>query len=675
MGYTQQYADQSYYLLDSLDVEKLTKMDRSILEESLKLYHEAKDDTSKIMALNGICEKMSNDAWIDYQFLQHALIENALQKNPTGRVKDRLTISLASSLNNLGFIYKQRGNNPEAINCYLKSLKIKESRGDKKGMGVTLNSIGNIYQYQEDSAKTIEYYQKALDLRKEVGDEEGLAVSYNSLGAFYNTYGDSEKALKAYQKSIDLYKKVGNKSGLGKSLTNIGGAYCKLDSIEKGMDYLNQSLQIFTELDNKLWMAYTHNKIAFWVFERKLNDSAEYHAEMALELAQNIRNVENIKRASKILSRVYESQGKGMEALEMFKMQITMRDCVMNEASMRALAQKEAQYEYEKQKAIDDAEHEKVLAIKQEEKEKQQIIMIASIGGLVLVVVFLIFVFNRLRITRKQKQVIEEQKETVERAHQELESKNTEIMDSISYAKRIQSAILPSDRLLNECLKDLFVLYKPKDVVAGDFYWLESYAKASDSKGVLFAAADCTGHGVPGAMVSVVCHNALNRSVREHGLTDPGLVLDKTREIVVQEFEKSEEEVKDGMDIALCSLEGNILKYAGAHNPLWIIRNGELLEYKANKQPIGKFDLPEPYTTHTIELQTNDLVYLFSDGFVDQFGGEKGKKFKTANFKKLLLSVAKEEMKTQQQKLEEAFEQWKGSLEQLDDVCVLGVRV
>jgi serine phosphatase RsbU (regulator of sigma subunit) len=214
-------------------------------------------------------------------------------------------------------------------------------------------------------------------------------------------------------------------------------------------------------------------------------------------------------------------------------------------------------------------------------------------------------------------------------------------------------------------------------VVAGDFYWMEQVAPAGNNNEtkVLFAAADCTGHGVPGAMVSVVCNNALNRSVREYGLTDPGEILNKTREIVVAEFEKSEEEVKDGMDIALCSLEGNKLQYAGAHNPLWIIRNGAIIETKANKQPIGQFDNPEPYTTHSFDLEHGDAIYIFSDGYVDQFGGEKGKKFKSRAFRELLLSIQDKAMEEQKTIIDEAFSSWKGDLEQIDDVCVIGVRI
>ena len=384
-----------------------------------------------------------------------------------------------------------------------------------------------------------------------------------------------------------------------------------------------------------------------------------------------------------------------MKALEMHRLYITMRDSVNNGETHKIAANQQAKYDYDKKKTIDDAvhekeqlqevaEHEKLIAIEKEEKEKQQIIIYAGIGGLIFLVAFLLFVFNRLKVTRKQKDVIEKHKDEVEFAHIQLEEKNREVIDSISYAKRIQSAILPSNKKINTSLPECFIVYKPKDIVAGDFYWLEnSINPITKQDVVLFAAADCTGHGVPGAMVSVFCSNGLNRAVREHNLIDPGAVLDKTREIVIDEFSKSEEDdqekgfyqVKDGMDIALCSLEGDTLKYAGAHNPLWIIRKGEVIETKANKQPIGQFDKPTPYTTHTFELEKGDTIYLFSDGYVDQFGGEKGKKFKSKSFKDLLLGFQDRSMQEQQRVIDDTFETWKGELEQIDDVCIIGVRI
>ena len=255
-------------------------------------------------------------------------------------------------------------------------------------------------------------------------------------------------------------------------------------------------------------------------------------------------------------------------------------------------------------------------------------------------------------------------------AQAKMEEQHKEITDSINYAKRIQSAILPPKKIVKEYLQDSFILYKPKDVVAGDFYWMEH----SDGK-VFFAAADCTGHGVPGAMVSVVCNNALNRSVREYGMITPGNILDKTKELVIKEFEKSEDEVKDGMDIALCCLEGNKITYSGAHNPLWIVRDQKIIEIKADKQPIGKFKFEKPFTTHEIDLIRGDSLYIFSDGYPDQFGGEKGKKFKTGNLKKLLLSIQNHPMEKQRDLLNDEFEKWRGSLEQIDDVCIIGVRI
>jgi len=256
----------------------------------------------------------------------------------------------------------------------------------------------------------------------------------------------------------------------------------------------------------------------------------------------------------------------------------------------------------------------------------------------------------------------------------EIENQHHEIKSSIKYAQRIQRAILPSAKVIKGNLPNSFVYYLPKDVVAGDFYWTE---KKADS--VLFAAADCTGHGVPGAMVSVVCNNALNQSVKEFGFTQPSLILDKTRELVVETFSESEDDVKDGMDIALCSInfETNVLQYAGANNSVWIIRTGscEVEEIKSDKQPIGVYDIVKPFTNHTIQLEKEDIVYIFSDGYPDQFGGPKGKKMKYKPFKEFLLSICEKSILDQKELLANHFNQWKGGLEQVDDVCVIGVKI
>jgi serine phosphatase RsbU (regulator of sigma subunit) len=263
----------------------------------------------------------------------------------------------------------------------------------------------------------------------------------------------------------------------------------------------------------------------------------------------------------------------------------------------------------------------------------------------------------------------------------EIELQHTEIKASINYAKRIQTAILPSDALIEKHLKNSFVYYQPKDIIAGDFYWMHILPEPNgweiNGDTVLFSAADCTGHGVPGAMVSVVCNNALNQSVKEFGITQPNLILEKTRELVVETFSESIEKVQDGMDLALCSLnlKTNILQYSGANNPLWLIRDGELIETKGDKHHVGKCDLMPNFTNHKIQLQKEDVIYIFSDGYVDQFGGPKGKKLMSAKFKQLLLSIQSKTMEEQKEIIQTNFNQWKGKLEQVDDVCVIGVKI
>jgi len=316
-------------------------------------------------------------------------------------------------------------------------------------------------------------------------------------------------------------------------------------------------------------------------------------------------------------------------------------------------------------------------------------------------IMILIVWWNGRRLAARARELtIEVQKATKEISEQKqiVEDKHKEITDSIHYAKRIQQSILPTDEMINKTLKDNFLLYLPKDVVSGDFYWLEKAplnlpkgeefsSPKVESEGAFIAVADCTGHGVPGAMVSVVCSNALSKALLEEGITDTGKLLTRVREIVIERFAKSGG-VRDGMDIALCSLRFDVqglmltesetvalLQYSGANRPLLIVRKGELIKIKPDKQPIGKFFEDRPFTTHEIPLQKNDMVYLFSDGYADQFGGKSGKKFMTKQLYNLLLNIAEKPMKEQKEILHQTLIAWQGNYIQVDDICVFGVRI
>lgn len=293
-------------------------------------------------------------------------------------------------------------------------------------------------------------------------------------------------------------------------------------------------------------------------------------------------------------------------------------------------------------------------------------------------IIFILIIVGAVRISSNGlKKIIAQRTREIEEQKHIVEEKNKEIIDSISYAKRLQTAILPDDKTIQRLFPQSFVLYKPKDIIAGDFFWLE----VVDNK-ILFAVCDCTGHGVPGAMVSIVGANSLNRCVKEFGLTEPAKILDELTRLVEETFSHSESDVKDGMDVSLCCLDPKtgMLQWSGANNPLWIGRKNsagtiDIEEIKADKQPIGKFDNRKPFTNHSIQLKKDDVIYLFSDGYADQFGGEKGKKFKYSQLKDLIGEFFNLPLQAQKAQFDQKFEVWRGEMEQTDDVCLWTVKI
>lgn len=316
----------------------------------------------------------------------------------------------------------------------------------------------------------------------------------------------------------------------------------------------------------------------------------------------------------------------------------------------------------EKLNTIED--QETTISKKSEKiKESQRIISYQRtiiVGAIIAGIIILGLLFFLFRMNQKRKIALEES-----------QAKTREIIASINYAERIQRASLPSSTLLEQSLRDGFIFFEPKDIVSGDFYWIEEKENVT-----YFAVADCTGHGVPGALLSVLCSNSLSRAINEMGLTEPSKILDQTVVLLEGFFSKSENQVQDGMDIALCRLDKvtNELQYAGANRPLYFFHHGKFNEIKADRQPIGSYEYRKAYTNHSMQLATGDSVYLFSDGIVDQFGGEKSKKFTSKRLKELLHEIKDQSMDDQKTIIAEELENWRGENESIDDVCVLGVR-
>lgn len=591
-----------------------------------------------------------------------------------------------NALNVLGIIYQDQGDFAKAIDYYTSSLKIREEIGDKQGISASLNNIGIIYYDQGDYIKGLDFYSRSLQIDEEIGDSMGIANSVANIGIIYKKQGDYSRALEFFNRSLKIREEIGHYQGIANSLNNIGSIYDAQNEFVKAVNYYSQSLTIKEGIGDNQGIANSLNNIGNIYYELGDFTEAINYGERSLSVAREIGAALEIRKAAESLWESHKRLKNYQKALEMYELSVKTRDSLESETNQKEIIRQEFKYDYEKKEALANALHSAEMKQQESEtiaeKKQQNTIIIAVSVGLVLVVLFLIFVFNRLRITRKQKNEIGEQKEIIEESHKE-------ITDSIKYAKRLQDAILPSLEEVNKHLPKSFILFKPKDVVSGDFYWFEQMNGSS-----YIAAADCTGHGVPGAMVSVVCSNALHRSVKEFGIKEPAKILDKTRELVIQTFAKSGDDIMDGMDIALCVINNDKVIFSGANNPLWIVRktvllsesqkqersifikNGiSLIEHKSNKQPIGLYHKMKEFIQEEIQLHPGDSLYFFTDGFADQFGGKKGKKFMYKPFKKFLMDLHAQPMIEQKQLINEIFENWRGELEQIDDVCVIGVKI
>jgi tetratricopeptide (TPR) repeat protein len=573
--------------------------------------------------------------------------------------------------NNIGFIYKNQGDIPKALEFYHFSLKIREEIKDTIAIANSLNNIGFIYDNQGDIEKAFEYYRRSLRYQKAIGDQKGIANSLNNIGGIYKKKNDISKSLFYYLKSLKIRKKIADKKGIAISLNNIGGIYLLKKKYAQATTYFQESLIIREEISDKVGVTSSLTSLATSLFQRGNTNDALAYALRSLKTAKELGFPEHLKAVASILKEIYKKQNKSKDALEMFELEVQMRDSVTNSENNKAAISKQFQYDYEKKITADSVmnlQESKVrnarLTAQHAQLKHAKTFRIALIVGLILVLIFAGFVFNRFKISQRQQIVIEKQ-------NSEVIEQQKEIIDSITYAKRLQKAILPHRKEILAIVPESFVIYQPKDIVAGDFYWAENI-----NEYYYLAVADCTGHGVPGAIVSMVCSNALNRTVNEFGHTETGAILNHVRELVLKTFIKSGEDIQDGMDITLTRINKKTkeIQWSGANIPLWYIKNNELTEIKADKQPIGKYDYSKPFTTHNLTAEKGTNYYLFTDGYSDQFS-DSDKKMTKKRFRDLLLSVQEKNMAEQKIVIEDYFNQWKGGTEQIDDMCIIGITI
>lgn len=655
----------------------------SNLDSIANFIASAPEDTTKVEALIQLGKKLRNGQ-VDSATI---IFEQALKlSEKIGWKKGE-----AFAYGTLATCKSIQSDYPTAIEFYYKALSIHEELENLDGVAVMYAGLGVLYKNTGELNKALELHNKALEIDLNRGDSARASLHYGNIGVVYKHLKEFDKALEYYEKALEIDIKNKNIDGQSRHLGNIGVIYKNLENYKQAIVYYFRALEI-SEKQNDLEgiLIKSQNLGNLYILLGNYVE-AEKYIQRAIEISNQLGSINGLYSAYSKQTTLYENMGKYKEALRSLRIAIAYKDSIFNEENKKEILRQEVNFEFEKKQAIEQAEHEKELAVAASEQKRQQLFLVFLGVVLIAAIIIAIIIFKSLKNSNKQKKYIELQKFEVEQQKLIVDNKNKEITDSIVYARRIQQAILPPKEVLSKNLENGFILYKPKDVVSGDFYWMERPPSNGEKKAILLAAADCTGHGVPGAMVSVVCNNALNRAVREFKLTNPAEILNKVRELVIETFEKSEEEVNDGMDIALCSLRFDvqglklnnpktiaILQYAGANNALYIVKANDkekLVELKPNKQPIGKVDNPEPFTQHKVELQKGDTLYMFTDGFADQFGGKKGKKLMYKPFKNLLLSIQEKTMDEQKALLEKYFEEWKGSLEQVDDVCVIGVRI
>ena len=574
----------------------------------------------------------------------------------------------ASALNNLAISYGNLGDYKKSLDSYFKSLAIRESIQDRLGMSVSYLNIGDSYNIQGKFDESEKFLLKALPLKKELGDKEGEAYVYANLASIATSRKNYKEALTMHLKALKLREEMNDKQNINQTYVFIGKNYFDQQKYNEALNYYLRAAESSKELGDKVNFIEGATGAGKCYEEKGEYNKALGLYQNAITVANEIHYRPGLSAVLNSLASVQEKLGNYKDALSNQKAFTELKDSMLNEASFKQAAELNTRYETDKK------EKEILLLTKDQELKnktlkQQRIVRIGLIAGLTLLFALSFLLFNRYQYKQKANMVLKKQK-------QEITEKNMQIIDSIDYAKNIQEAILPDKEKLDGLLNDYFILYKPKAIVSGDFYWI-----GKKNGKVICAVADCTGHGVPGAFMSLLGHNILENVVQRDTSINPGAILTTLNEEIVARFSKGKEKVtvKHGMDIAIISLDSQSqqLEYAGARNSLYLVRQSQLTEMKADKKSTGIVQTDQSmveYTNNIYNLQKGDMIYLFSDGYPDQKGGPDKKKFYYQPFKDLLTAISNEPHEIQKQKLDTAILDWMGQTEQVDDILVMGIR-
>jgi serine phosphatase RsbU (regulator of sigma subunit) len=692
------------------------------IDSLLHAFPGQSDDSNKVNTLNLLCKTISDQCMVssdkgDYR----KMIAYASQAVGLAQ-KIKFKRGLAEGYWLLGYAqsYNTYYNDPvvnygEGLKSYFMAERLLKELGNKKFLSQLYYWIADDYEYESNFNNAITYFIKSSDNAEESKVNMYRMDSKIRLGSVFVSIGDPEKAMPYFKSAFDLATTNKDTVFIIQSLDGIAGIQRIQKEFELSLKTNLRVLELSKKIKDSIKIAEVHYAIGQLFFdqekyedalaqfitaynqfistgdrriiadglyaianvylkERKYPEALSYYKRF-FDLSTSIGLPEMVAEAEQGMSNTYEQTGNYKSALELNKKSNAINDSIKDFKKTREVAQNEIQYQFDKKEAIEKAEQDKKDTVAAQELQHQKFIRNASVAGFLLMLALAFFILRSYNEKKKANHIISQQKIEVELQKDITEEKNREIIASINYAKLIQSAVLPASADFHSRFPDSFVLFKPKAIVSGDFYWMQEI-----NNFIYYATADCTGHGVPGGFMSMLGSSFLNEIILERNITEPSEILNMLRDKIIVALKQKGEigENQDGMDIVICRIDRQFqtLTYAAANNPVWIIHDGQLSEYPCDKQPVGiSIGEIKSFTQKSISLNQGDCIYSFSDGFADQFGGSEGKKFKSKPFKNLLISICTLPMSEQKTIINSTFDDWKGELEQIDDVCVIGIRV
>jgi len=631
---------------------------------------------------------------------------------------DTVAMNLEGKIDNSSYlisskIYLRLGNLQTDLNEFKKGislfhsgLKIAIRLKDKKSIGAFKRAIGTGY-LKLDQHKTAEkYLRESYAIYKGINDSLGIANATISLGNALKEQERYQEAIKYYELSLDLAEKLENKRLIAGNFNNLGNIERRLKHPKKALDYFFKALEMNEKSNNKLWQSFNYHNIGMTYQDMKLYNESILNFKKSNDLKIELGDSLSLVTGYRGISDVYAKLQDYKNAYVFLKLHVDLKDTLNLAEQANLLKDLEAKYESEKKEAeIDHLKTQKELqevkndSLEMKAQKNRNLLTMAFLAGLILLAgIGVLYRSNKSR--RKANDLLNSKNEEIESSNvalqgalTELSEKNREIIDSINYATYIQRATLPNITKQSSDYLQFELIFAPKDIVSGDFYF--SYHLYNRS---IFGVADCTGHGVPGAMVSLVGMNSLEKVVRETNHTTTGQMVESLNQHVVESLDHGSATVNDGMDVSFCELdhENNLLRFTGANHSAYIIRHNSLVDeaildenihlklhidshsllcLNGTRRPIGRSISQEPFSQVSIKLMKGDRIVLFSDGYADQIGGENAKKLKKGALLEFLIRSSELSVSEQSEFMKEQFDKWKGNLEQVDDVCMLFVEV